>query len=303
MSKQILFASVLALFFILSALVHLTIEDSVIGFSTWYYATPWSLLSGAALVAALLFLKNKHFKFAFFLLLGAAATTTLWLYTGFHHNQQRDAADAIKLMFWNADHVRYGVSKAIVQVRDIDADIVGIVEAGREKEIKEEWKNSFGEQSISPLFGEMLILTKGTILEKEANDLAPHSRYNWIKLAIKDKEISILLVDIPPTPLDSREPAFDELRRVIALHRNENLIIMGDFNTPSDSVFFEPLRNEFHHAFEQSGNGFSATWPVPVPLLTIDHIWTNKNFQLYETHLVSSWSDHKAIVTDVGLNN
>ncbi|MEW6126446.1 MAG: endonuclease/exonuclease/phosphatase family protein [Acidobacteriota bacterium] len=303
MKKYFSVARILSLVFVASVLVRLTIKDRFIGFSTWYYITPWSLLAGLSLIISALYAQKRRFRFALLFWLLAIATCVCWLANGYRRQAPTAVPEAIKLMFWNADHARYGIGKAIVQVQDVDADIVCLVEAGREKEIKEEWKKAFAYQTVKLLFGEMLLTTKGKIIEKNSNDLAAGGRYNWIKLAIKNTEVSIILVDIPPDPLQSRAPAFAELEKVIALHSAENLIIVGDFNTPGDSVHFAPLRENFNNAFEVSGEGFSATWPLPVPLLAIDHIWTKKNFAVYETTLLPSWSDHRALVTYVALMN
>ena len=77
-------------------------------------------------------------------------------------------------------------------------------------------------------------------------------------------------------------------------------IVMGDFNTPIDSVWFDGARDDFTHAFEQAGRGMLTTWPAPAPLLAIDHIWLSRQFRIDCASIGWSWaSDHRPIVTDV----
>lgn len=75
---------------------------------------------------------------------------------------------------------------------------------------------------------------------------------------------------------------------------------MGDFNTPPDSVHFKPIRQGFRNAFEIRGNGYSATWPIPLPLLTIDQIWTSHGIRVSRCECAWSWySDHRPLLAEL----
>jgi endonuclease/exonuclease/phosphatase family metal-dependent hydrolase len=81
------------------------------------------------------------------------------------------------------------------------------------------------------------------------------------------------------------------------------VVLMGDFNTPSDSVHFDSLRQGFQNAFETGGNGNAATWPVPLPVLAIDHIWTNRLVRVHSArHAGSVQSDHKAVFAELSFS-
>ena len=79
---------------------------------------------------------------------------------------------------------------------------------------------------------------------------------------------------------------------------------MGDFNTPTDSLFLREIHRDFENAFEQAGDGYSATWPLPVPVLTLDQIWVNKGIEVYRCRL--GWSlrsDHRPVLTDITIES
>jgi vancomycin resistance protein VanJ len=290
------FLSAIILFFAL--LIRLTVRDTFFIFATFYYITPWAALFIFALLISCLYFRKKELKSAGLFGSLAILLAVMWLYTGYSKNQRGFANQPQRLMFWNAAHAKYGTVNAIEHVKSLKADVVGIAEAGRTDEAIAQWKQAFSDRTVEVLKGEMLLLTTGTILEKESGKLARTGNYNWFKLSFGEKIFSLLLVDIDPNPSRSREPAFVALKEFIQMHKDENLIIMGDFNTPLDSVFFDSFKESFYHAFKYSGNGFAATWPEPIPVLTIDHVWFGKEFQLIESRLHQSWSDHRSILVE-----
>jgi vancomycin resistance protein VanJ len=300
MSKAQLFSFrfLLAIVLFVALVIRLTVRDTFFAFATFYYITPWSILFVLALFTSCFCFVKKELKSGGLFGFLAIIILLVWFYTGYSRNQPGVANQPQRLMFWNAQHTKYGTAKAIAHVKSIDADIVGIAETGRTDEAIAEWQRAFSDRTVAVLKGEMLLLTRGIILEKESGRLARTGDYNWFKLGFGEKVFSVLLVDIDPDPARSREPAFHALAGIIEMHKDENLIIMGDFNTPLDSVFFDSFKETFYHAFTQSGNGFAATWPLPLPILQIDHVWVGKRFQLIESRLNQSWSDHRSIVVE-----
>ena len=59
---------------------------------------------------------------------------------------------------------------------------------------------------------------------------------------------------------------------------NMRTLVVGDFNTPYDSVAFDPWRYQWFHGLSQSSRTpGAATWPIGLPLLSIDHVWLSKD--------------------------
>src|SRR4029078_5773244 len=119
-----------------------------------------------------------------------------------------------------AEYIKYGVDKAASHVRNQDAEIVGIVEAGNQK-AKNQWQQLFTDRNVIPLEGEMLLITKGSLVEKDSGNLADRGKYNFLNIQLLDKTVNLLLVDIFPNLLHSREPAFAALNQVLQAHTGE----------------------------------------------------------------------------------
>ncbi|MGH7455080.1 MAG: hypothetical protein ACRENG_27240, partial [bacterium] len=66
------------------------------------------------------------------------------------------------------------------------------------------------------------------------------------------------------------------------------------------SVLFESFRQYLNHAFESGGSGFAETWPIPLPVLAIDHIWVSKKIKVISCNLNwSRLSDHRPVEASI----
>lgn len=75
----------------------------------------------------------------------------------------------------------------------------------------------------------------------------------------------------------------------------------GDFNTPRESSHFRQLRKPMTHAFETAGRGLADTWPVPIPVLSLDHIWTTPGLRVVQCRLGGGVADHRPVMADLAL--
>ena len=126
---------------------------------------------------------------------------------------------------------------------------------------------------------------------------APDSRAKDFRV---DRKVFVMIVDFDAIVAYSRKPAFDRLFQLIDAIGDVPLIVMGDFNTPSDSVHFTELRKRMKSAFESAGSGYAKTWPMPLPVLDIDHIWVSRHFEIAACgHRTTFLSDHRAVFADL----
>jgi endonuclease/exonuclease/phosphatase (EEP) superfamily protein YafD len=145
----------------------------------------------------------------------------------------------------------------------------------------------------------MLCLVRGEIVSIEEGSLGENSYRSLIHARIRDRDLTVLQVDITGFPRVSRRPPLHALTELVGQHRSECLIVLGDFNTPKDSRFIAPLRAEMTNAFEAAGSGYAATWPLPLPVLTLDQIWTTDRLRAVRCEHMISWrSDHRAVVAE-----
>jgi len=109
--------------------------------------------------------------------------------------------------------------------------------------------------------------------------------------------------DLVSRPNLQRNEPLRRLADWVAARTNQEPVVMvGDFNTPHDSVAFHPLRQRMRHAYEVRGRGWPYTWPVPFPVYAIDHTWVSSGIQINDYHLkVARFSDHKRQIVDISI--
>jgi vancomycin resistance protein VanJ len=103
-----------------------------------------------------------------------------------------------------------------------------------------------------------------------------------------DDDLTLLVVDLPSSIAVPRDPVLRDLLELVERHHPD--IVIGDFNAP-------------RHAYQSVGSGIGYTWPMPAPVLDLDHcLFSNRvtpvNYQLHSTFL----SDHRQQVFDFRLN-
>jgi endonuclease/exonuclease/phosphatase family metal-dependent hydrolase len=207
----------------------------------------------------------------------------------------------VKLFFWNAGNNKWKASEIANHIRGFDADLIGIVESGfRRKLVDTTWRPLFSDYTVEVLTHEMALITRGKTLAKESGALGGRSYFNLLEVELAGERFHVLLIDINGSPFVSRSRAFERLATMIRTYSQYNLIVMGDFNTPLGSVYFESFRPYLNDAFESGGTGFAETWPIPVPVLNIDHIWVAKKMKVTSCNLNWSWlSDHRSVMAAI----
>ncbi len=210
---------------------------------------------------------------------------------------------AMQVVFWNAARLKFGWKPVALQIQARSAPLMGFVEAGpNDSAAIRRWQTDFPEHHRVFFGNGMVLLFQGQILEIEQGGLGRGSYYGRAVLEWRGTRMTAFLVDIHSNPFFSREETLGRLTDLMKATTGP-VVVMGDFNTPSDSVHFEGLRENFQNAFEAGGQGNLATWPVPCPVLAIDHIWTNRQFAVNcAWHEWSLQSDHQAVIAELSFS-
>lgn len=298
----ILFRNFLSSLFISCLVIRFLVKDWVEAFSVVYYSTPLPILAIFSFLLGMIWLLSKRRRAAKLYFIFTIGCLIVWSYESFSLNSRAPAPNNLKLFFWNAAHNKRA-DEITNYIHKFNADFIGIVEAGTQpKKARNVWKNAFPGYNVEILAGEMAFITRGEILSKASGSLGKRGRFNLLKVVLNGEQFHVLLVDIDGDPLRSRAPAFEPLVKMIRTYSQANLIVMGDFNTPLDSVLFESFREYLTHAFESGGRGFAETWPIPLPVLAIDHIWVSKKITVVNCKLNwSRLSDHRSVVANIEL--
>ncbi len=304
----------LQIYFALSAiflpcliLIRLTIRDSISFIAPLYYATPYILIFFYAFFIAIFALFKRIKVFTSIFLLISIISLIFFYNTEFVTNKKIKREDSeYRIMFFNlARNGREKIDDIIKIIRDEKIDIAGFVEttnllythSNRIALDPKKWNDKLPEYNIKMLKNEMMLITKSKIVSS-LNGGCKRLNYNKINLVLDNKEVTLFIVDIASKPFKSRKIPFETLKNEI--YKEKNVIFMGDFNTPISSYFFDDMKIKYQNAFLKTGNGYKPTWPLPIPILTLDNIWFDNNWNLINCkYYKTDFSDHYAIISTV----
>ena len=143
----------------------------------------------------------------------------------------------------------------------------------------------------SRTFGSLSILARapgeGVWIERRRELQAAEVPVEW-----NGARLRVLAVNLASSPRVHRDPW---LRRVveITVERRPDLVV-GDFNSPRRSRALAAPPPGYRHAYLEAGSGWSASFPVPLPLWSLDHVLVGSDWRVRDYRLLSTrWSDHR----------
>ena len=87
------------------------------------------------------------------------------------------------------------------------------------------------------------------------------------------------------------------LKEAIRDTNTSHVIVMGDFNTPLESRYFDGLQAlGLRNAFTSAGRGWAETWGLGLPIVAIDQIWLGNGLAAsFAAHGEWKGSDHRPV--------
>jgi len=291
--------------FVVGLLVRWTVRDSQEIIGAIYYALPWPLL-GAMVFAAAYFYRmlSQRTLSRWLTAIGAVCIFGWGISTWQVSVATQSNIGTVRIIFWNTCRGWGGWDGLARELNTHQADIIGLVESGlSHQQIAERWKPHFADQTVRYLGRGMTIITRGEIGEIQDHTLAQGSHAYSVSVMLDGRENLVVICDICSTPWRSRSEPLQQLAKIVAAPTDKPVILMGDFNTPIDSLHLKPLQQKLMNVFGHAGNGMHVTWPLPLPVLALDQIWVNDRFQIQSAQLGWSWrSDHRLVMTDLQPN-
>lgn len=263
-------------------IVHFTIKDTFYISGLLFYGTPLPLIV-LGLIFLLLFIKASARKYYVVLTL---VLTVIWVSRSYTHSPDVDTTNSLEIVLWNAYRIRnfedaFSVSKST-------PDVMVLIECDEYdyQKIKEKYKNyhfELTEKSVG-IFSKTPIKIHSKVKTKD----------HVVVVHFSTKNTHFYAIDVSSDLRHFREPM---LKSIISQVKTEDkTIILGDFNTPFESLFFKNFKKKYQHAFTEKGNGFRETWFWNIPLLSLDHIWVSKDVKILKTEKISTWkSDHSML--------
>jgi len=181
----------------------------------------------------------------------------------------------LRIVHWNMRaHQGTALEKLAEKLIDFDGDLTVVTTAGRApwQEAIQEW---LGPNARPHAIGPFVVLTRQPILERRPI-LADGGVYIAL-LRIDGGEafgrpLTVYLVDLPSDPKQPRGRIARRARRLLdEVGAPPPDVVLGDFNMTRGSAAMRHLFPDLHHAFDEAGRGYGATFPRPAPLYHIDH--------------------------------
>ena len=293
-------------------ILRFTIRDQFHPWAVVYYLTPIPSLPIWFVLANLLWGRNRNSNSprsnSLQRRLNLVAILLFGVWAFYSENVEKAKAPGstdVRIVYWNTANASWGVNRLAAQLVRWDAPVIGLIEANSYyPSTLKEWQNQLPEYSVFPAHFGGLIAVKGTVKKQISHDLLPSSHCEQFDLAVGDDEFTLLLVDISAQLSLSRKQPLQDLAVLAEKLNDRPLIIMGDFNTPDDSVHLRPLSNHCRNIFRENGTGYTATWPVPLPVLALDQVWANQHVEASQCeHLWTIFSDHRPAISSVSFPN
>ncbi len=208
----------------------------------------------------------------------------------------------MKLTFWNTGRGEFANWDAITaELQKTNEDVIALAEVtGREVQSQAFWKEHFPEYTAASLRENLIVLVKdGDVEELDHGDLAGGGCYRLFAINLRGERFQILLADLASNPFRSRQSPLNRLFEVLQKNQNIPTLVVGDFNTPPTSICFDKWKSHLTRAWDAAGTGYEPTWPQPLPILAIDHLWGNQHITF--RHCRAEWSrcsDHRRLVAD-----
>lgn len=280
----------------IALLIHITVRDRVPGAAALFYATPYPVLLAASIVGAILGWRSRGQLLTFGILTALFAMLTVQTaWAPGPASEPPPGRD--RIVFWNCAGLPFGVEAAARRIKEWEADLIVLTEAApRKRSVLDRWKQNFPDRTLEPVGSGMLWISRSPIRLFETGSLGHRGSYAVGEVNFPDGKLLVMQVDLSSNPLLSRRRAFTALQKLQEKYAGRDLVMLGDFNTPLDSWFFDSISRKMHHTFAEAGSGWEPTWPVPLPVLTLDHIWLSPDLMprgavAHATRV----SDHRAL--------
>lgn len=278
----------------------LTIRDQIPYLAAMFYASPAIVLAVLALILGLIERRREQKNRAQMLFWSIPVFLGWWHVSAYFGGDARPREKSdVDVVCWNIQYVNAGWPAIMARIEEENADVIGLVEVGGGySEVLRELRSHFPEFDVQ--FVRMgIVMIRGEWYGDRYVSLDKHGTAARMQGTLDDgREIDLVLVDIYGFPMMPRRPAFAALERLIQQEEpplGPNAIVMGDFNTPPDSAWFDPLRESYDNAFEAAGSGYQASWPAPVPVLGIDQIWVPTGRAVSAQMFGTGLSDHRLV--------
>ena len=294
----IFFSICCSLVFVCGWILHLTVRDTYRSIALLFYVTPLVILCGQGALASIGWLMLGKRRLAkCFAIATTASIVLLAFYTFRLGPTPISHSDGLRILYWNTAGGQMGWDGVLKSIESENPDIIAAVEGGLNHQI---WKVMFPNYEQTDISGQIVLLSRLPIQQIGTCRITDSGIFKRICVTYDDQPLQIVAVDIASNPFANRREIFERLADHIESWNDQPLLVVGDFNTTNDSVHVQRLSKYLQNAFDTAGKGYTATWPLPVPLIQIDYAWHNHLVEVNSCRYGwNPYSDHRPILLNI----
>lgn len=287
----------------LLATVRVTVRDTFQVAAFVYYSSPPVVIAALMVVSGVILYRRRRRRVA--ALVGAVAIGLLavWVHDSFRFSTVAARAASHRAVVWNVMSGRLGWGGVYQKLGEFDADVIVLVEAWQDADVRKAMLEQSlpGYHVIDDEAG-LLVLSRTPLRLVESGSIARGGHFLMGTIALDDTSLTVIGVDIESDPRRFRKEPLEGLAELVSTISDRAVLVAGDFNTPTDSVYFARLRSMMRNGFEAAGWGYGPTWPSCAPVLQLDQIWVNSRVEL--RGCAAAWtirSDHRPVTVEFGV--
>ncbi len=276
---------------VVGLVIFLTVRDSRALTGPLFYAMPLPVLVVGAGVLGLTGQGRERRVW-----LGLAGVVAVgWLGTTVRLKSPAAGEPGTSFLLWNMDRPGRLSEPLVGKIRELGPDVVALVETEDfSRQICHEYETALpGWHAVRLGYG-MAVIHRGVLNRWTMRHTGVRTHFAVMEFTLEHGPCRVILVDGDADPLHSRAADLAVLRE--AALEEPGTVILGDFNTPVTSAHFSPWRAGLTHAFTEAGRGVQESWPLGLPLLSLDHVWATRDLRWREAaHFRSRASDHDMV--------
>jgi vancomycin resistance protein VanJ len=283
------------------SVVRLTVRDNYRLPAVAFYMLSPASITGFAALACLLFRRHRRQAARRMLIVTLAAGAWMGASMFYFHPQAARNGGTVRVFFWNVCRGQFGWDSIVTTIHKESPDVIVMAECARDLRPPGFLDDQFPAfPHVQFLPREVVVLSKFPIVDSLQHHHSWKGLYQQLQLSITDRTVNLLIADLPSPPWYRRDQPIGLLTEMASQYADTPAIIVGDMNTPVDSVYFAAIRRDFRNTFEAGGKGYHATWPNPLPAIAIDHMWVSRQIDVSACRILwTMHSDHRPIVADL----
>ena len=178
-------------------------------------------------------------------------------------------AKKTRLVHWNVCRGGLGWESIQEELANRAADIYIVSEVPAIHDALAPLLERLGEEFSAVRFSSLAVIARGELsYESRLANYGPMRTFP-VSWQFAGQSLTLIVVDIDSKVTLSRDPLLRGLNEIIKSQRPD--LVIGDLNAPRRSLALDDLPSGFRHAYHSAGAGWGYTWPVPLPMYSLDH--------------------------------